>query len=65
VRLDWRDQVESDASLLRPSEIMVRRANPDKSALILGRQATYRMKDVVPHDGGRVCMIDTGNICYE
>ena len=44
--LDWRDHVESDASLLRPSEIMVSRANPEKSARMLGWQATYRMKDV-------------------
>lgn len=46
VGLDWREHVESDASLLRPSEIMVSRANPEKSARILGWQATYRMKDV-------------------
>ena len=46
VGLDWRDHVESDASLLRPSEIMVSRANPEKSAKILGWKATYRMKDV-------------------
>ena len=46
VGLDWRDHVESDASLLRPSEILVSRANPEKSARILGWQATYRMKDV-------------------
>lgn len=46
VGLDWRDHVESDSSLLRPSEIMVSRANPEKSARILGWQATYRMKDV-------------------
>ncbi|MBW4054016.1 MAG: GDP-mannose 4,6-dehydratase [Proteobacteria bacterium] len=46
VGLDWRDHVESDPSLLRPSEIMVSRANPEKSARILGWQATYRMKDV-------------------
>jgi GDPmannose 4,6-dehydratase len=46
VGLDWRDHVESDASLLRPSEIMVSRANPEKSARLLGWQATYVMKDV-------------------
>ncbi len=46
VGLDWRDHVESDASLLRPSEIMVSRANPEKSVRILGWQATHRMKDV-------------------
>jgi GDPmannose 4,6-dehydratase len=46
VGLDWCDHVESDASLLRPSEIMISRANPEKSAQRLGWQATYRMKDV-------------------
>lgn len=46
VGLDWRDHVESDATLLRPSEIMVSRANPGKSAKRLGWQATYKMKDV-------------------
>lgn len=46
VGLDWRDHVESDPSLLRPSEIMVSRANPEKSAKMLGWQATNRMKDV-------------------
>ena len=46
VGLDWREHVESDPSLLRPSEIMVSRANPVKSANMLGWQAKYRMKDV-------------------
>jgi GDPmannose 4,6-dehydratase len=46
VGLDWRDHVESDPSLLRPSEIMVSRANPEKSAQRLSWQATYRMRDV-------------------
>jgi GDPmannose 4,6-dehydratase len=46
VGLDWREHVESDPSLLRPSEIMVSRANPEKSARMLGWQPTYRMKDV-------------------
>jgi GDPmannose 4,6-dehydratase len=47
VGLDWRDHVESDPSLLRPSEIMVSRANPEKSAQMLGWKATYGLKDVV------------------
>jgi GDPmannose 4,6-dehydratase len=46
VGLDWHDHVESDPSLLRPSEIMVSRANPEKSVIKLGWQAKYRMKDV-------------------
>lgn len=46
VGLDWRDHVGIDPSLLRPSEIMVSRANPEKALKLLGWQATYRMKDV-------------------
>ncbi|QEM69137.1 GDP-mannose 4,6-dehydratase [Geobacter sp. FeAm09] len=46
VGLDWRDHVESDAALLRPSEIMVSRANPEKSANALGWRASYKMRDV-------------------
>lgn len=46
VGLEWRDHVESDSSLLRPSEIMVSKADPEKSKNILGWRATYGMKDV-------------------
>lgn len=47
VGLDWHDHVISDPSLLRPSEIMVSRANPSKALKILGWQAANRMPDVV------------------
>jgi GDPmannose 4,6-dehydratase len=46
VGLDWREHVEIDPSLLRPSEVIISRANPAKSAKTLGWQAKYRMKDV-------------------
>lgn len=46
VGLDWRDHVVSDPAMLRPSEIMVSRANPGKAAELLGWQATHRMRDV-------------------
>jgi GDPmannose 4,6-dehydratase len=46
-KLDWRDHVENDASLLRPADIMVNRGNPDKAFRKLGWRATYRMRDVV------------------
>lgn len=46
VGLDWHNHVESDPSLHRPSEIMASRANPEKSAKMLGWKATYKMKDV-------------------
>lgn len=47
VGLNWLDHVNSDPSMIRPSEIMVSRANPDKAAKKLGWCATYKMKDVV------------------
>jgi GDPmannose 4,6-dehydratase len=47
VGLDWRDHVVTDTTLLRPSEIMVSRANPAKAAERLGWLAGYKMQDVV------------------
>jgi len=47
VGLDWREHVVVDKSLLRPSEIMVSRANPVRVLQKLGWQARYKMKDVV------------------
>jgi len=45
--LDWHEHVVTDPSLLRPSEIMVSRANPAKAEKRLGWRAEYRMRDVV------------------
>ena len=45
--LEWREHVVSDPSLLRPSEIMISRGNPEKARKILGWQAKYSMRDVV------------------
>ena len=47
VGLDWRDHVASDPSLLRPSEIMVSRANPEKATQKLGWNAEFKMRDVI------------------
>jgi len=47
VGLDWREHVITDAALLRPSEIMVGKANPGKARRKLGWEAAYRMQDVV------------------
>jgi GDPmannose 4,6-dehydratase len=47
LHLDWHDHVISDASLLRPSEIMVSRGNPSLALQKLGWQATLKMRDVV------------------
>ncbi|MGF1519912.1 MAG: GDP-mannose 4,6-dehydratase [Nodosilinea sp.] len=44
--LDWRDHVEPDESLLRPSEIMKGQGNPTKAKNHLGWQAVYQMPDV-------------------
>ena len=45
--LDWKTHVSTNPLLLRPSEIMISRGNPDKAHKDLGWQATYRMKDVI------------------
>ena len=47
VGLDWREHVVTDPALLRPSEIMVSRANPAKAAERLGWQARNKMQDVI------------------
>ena len=47
VGLDWRKFVVSDASLFRPTEIAVGRANPAKAQQKLGWQAKYKLVDVV------------------
>ena len=44
---DWRDHVDEDASLLRPSDIKVSAADPTKSKRVLGWEARMKMKDVV------------------
>jgi len=45
--LNWLDHVVTDASLLRPTEIMIGRGNPAKSERLLGWKARYKMTDVV------------------
>jgi GDPmannose 4,6-dehydratase len=45
--MDWRDHVDSDQSLIRPSEIMIGLANPLKAEKKLGWKATYVMNDVI------------------
>lgn len=47
VGLDWQEHVVIDPSLLRPSEIMVSRANPSKAFERLGWKATLKMRDVI------------------
>lgn len=51
--LDWREDVIIDPTLLRPSEIMISRANPAKAYNVLGWKAQHTMENVVK------MMIDT------
>lgn len=44
--LDWREHVEVDRQLYRPTDLMIGRANPEKALKRLGWQARYRMPDV-------------------
>ncbi len=44
--LDWRDHVVSDPTLLRPTELMVGRANPAKAFNQLGWAARSKMRDI-------------------
>ena len=46
LQLDWRDHVNSDASLLRPSEIMYGCGNAQKAANLLNWRASKVMPDV-------------------
>jgi GDPmannose 4,6-dehydratase len=47
VNLDWREYVVTSVNLLRPTDIAVGRANPDKAREKLNWQARYKMRDVV------------------
>ena len=47
VGLDWREHVMSDPGLLRPTDLRVSRANPQKARQLLGWTAASHMRDVV------------------
>ena len=47
--LDWKDYVAIDHSLLRPTDIMVGRADPSKASKVLGWSSTFDVDDVVSH----------------
>jgi GDPmannose 4,6-dehydratase len=47
VGLDWRDHVELDLALRRPSDLEGNTARPDKARRVLGWSATVRMDEVV------------------
>ncbi len=47
VGLDWRDHVEHDSTLLRPSDIRHGSADPARAAQLLGWKATRHVDDVI------------------
>ncbi len=47
VGLDWRDHVESDKALLRPTDLKRGWGNPAKARQVLGWEAKHKMDDVV------------------
>jgi GDPmannose 4,6-dehydratase len=47
VNLDWHEHVDLNPTLLRPTDIMVGRANPNKAKNTLGWTAETKMRDVV------------------
>jgi GDPmannose 4,6-dehydratase len=49
--LNWREHVEIDSTLLRPSDITFSRADPSKAKRVLDWSASHRVEDVV----GKMC----------
>ena len=49
VNLDWKEYVVSDETMLRPTDILVAKANPTKAKEILGWTSCSTMPDVVGH----------------
>lgn len=47
LQLDWREHVISDHSLLRPTDLLVGRANPAKAHKLLNWKATYSLETIV------------------
>ena len=47
LNLDWKKYVESDPALLRPTDLLVGRANPSKAAEKLGWKTTHTLEEAV------------------
>ncbi len=47
LKLDWKKYVDSDPTLLRPTDLMVGKANPAKAAKILGWKATHTIEEAI------------------
>jgi GDPmannose 4,6-dehydratase len=54
--LDWREHVEQSESLMRPTDLLVGRADPGLAERLLGWKAHVKMKQVIRHmlDGAHV-----------
>jgi GDPmannose 4,6-dehydratase len=47
LKLNWGEHVISDPSLLRPTDLLIGRANPSKAARILHWKATHSLETVM------------------
>jgi GDPmannose 4,6-dehydratase len=45
--LDWKNHVVQNKSLMRPSELLISKANPRKALEKLGWKAKYKMHEVI------------------
>ncbi len=46
LKLDWKEHVNTDKSLFRPTDIQSIKANPDKAEKVLGWKAKNKIKDI-------------------
>jgi GDPmannose 4,6-dehydratase len=46
-KLDWQNYVVSDASFMRPTDLSISRANPQKAGIYLNWHAKHKMPDIV------------------
>lgn len=53
-KLDWQNHVEIDATIFRPSEIRVGRANPEKAFRVLGWKCSLNVDQVI----GEMCRLE-------
>ena len=47
LNLNWKEHVDSDPALLRPTDLMIGKANPAKAAKILGWKARHTLEEAV------------------
>ena len=47
VGLDWKEYVKINPDFIRPSELMISKADPNKAKMVLGWEAKFELKDIV------------------